>query len=89
MSHTFSGEKKLEKLQVPDVWKKGSRNTLGGKDGGTKLNMNMKIEKKRFKYKFRILNLNTYGNQCRLCKKRVPSYAHYCQHCSYDKGLLN
>ena len=43
------GEKKLGKLAVPDVWKLGARNVVGGKHGGSRVNMNVKLEKKKFR----------------------------------------
>ncbi len=39
-------EKKLTKVIVPDKWKDGARNTVGGKDGGQKIAQNMKLKKK-------------------------------------------
>ena len=44
------GEKKLGKLVVPDVWKVGPRGAAGGKQIGTKINMSLKLEKKKFVY---------------------------------------
>ena len=41
------GEKKLTKLSNPDVWKQGSRNTIGGNDGGVKINENKLLSKKK------------------------------------------
>ena len=43
------GEKKLDKVACPDVWKEGSRNTAGGKDGGRVVGANKLLEKKKFR----------------------------------------
>ncbi len=42
---TTIGEKKLDKIACPDVWKDGSRNT-SGKDGGRTIGGNKLLEKK-------------------------------------------
>ena len=47
---TQLGEKKLDKVITPDVWKDGARNTTGGKDGGRKLATNKLLEKKKYRY---------------------------------------
>ena len=77
-------EKKLKKLATPDVWKKGARNTIGGKHGGIKLGVNKLIEKKRFK--FRKLGGKIAACAGKDCKKKVKDNDKYCNLCAYKAG---
>lgn len=43
------GEKKLDKVAAPDVWKTGARNIMGGKDGGRTVGGNKLLEKKTYR----------------------------------------
>jgi hypothetical protein len=72
-------EKKLDKVITPDVWKSGSRNTTGGKDGGRKLGVNMLLEKKKFAF-------TPYGDKCKKCNKKIQDKFHYCTLCAYENG---
>ncbi|OQR92062.1 hypothetical protein ACHHYP_04080 [Achlya hypogyna] len=72
-------EEKLSKLIVPDKWKDGARNTTGGKDGGRKIAQNSALGKKH--------RFTPMSRACRICKSKVSQNAHYCQDCSYKKGI--
>ncbi|EQC34554.1 cysteine-rich PDZ-binding protein [Saprolegnia diclina VS20] len=72
-------EEKLSKLIVPDKWKDGARNTMGGKDGGRKLATNAALGKKH--------RFTPMSRACRICKSKVAQNAHYCQDCAYKKGI--
>ena len=43
----IEGIAKQDKLSTPDVWRDGSRNTIGGKDGGQKIGVNKYLEKRK------------------------------------------
>jgi hypothetical protein len=92
---TLLGEKKLDKIITPDVWKDGSRNPPPGKDAGKKLNTNKLLEKKKFRYKsllhvkYNKNSFDPYGSKCKLCKCNVPEKQIYCHSCSYSKGKSN
>ncbi|ORZ08378.1 cysteine-rich PDZ-binding protein-like protein [Absidia repens] len=75
--------KKCEKkvgtlLAAPDKWKDGAKNVKEGR----KVNQN-KLLSKSAKLRF-----NPYEAKCKLCKSKVhQEKAHYCQSCSYKKGI--
>ncbi|KAH9099916.1 hypothetical protein Ae201684P_018924 [Aphanomyces euteiches] len=72
-------EAKLSKVIVPDVWKDGARNTNGGKSGGKKIAGNALLGKKN--------RFTPMSRSCRICNTKVAQDAHYCQDCSYKKGI--
>ncbi|KAI8099448.1 PDZ-binding protein [Halteromyces radiatus] len=78
--------KKCEKkvgtlLAAPDKWKEGAKNVKAGQEG-RKINQN-KLLSKSAKIRF-----NPYEAKCKLCKSKVhQEKAHYCQACSYKKGI--
>lgn len=75
-------EKKLSKLATPDVWKKGARNTIGGKDGGIKLGVNKLIKKRKMGYGA----VGSMAQKCCGCKKRLIQKHKYCNLCAYKIG---
>ncbi|KAI9016276.1 PDZ-binding protein [Phycomyces nitens] len=67
-------EKKLVSMAAPDKWKEGSTNSVAG-SSGRKLNQNK-------------LLFNPYESKCKICKAKLHQIkAHYCQACSYKKGI--
>jgi len=75
-------EKKLEKLITPEVRKGDTKTPAIGKEGGRKIGGNMMVEKKKFKY-------DPYTSKCKICSAKIATYAHYCQKCSYVKGICS
>eukprot|EP01067_Filipodium_phascolosomae_P007788 Filipodium_phascolosomae@DN639_c0_g1_i1.p1 len=76
-------EKKLTKIITPDVWKTGSRNVMGGKDGGRKTNENSLLSsKKRFNTRS-----EPYMNKCQYCHSSLYQGGLYCASCAHKKGL--
>ncbi|ORX56839.1 cysteine-rich PDZ-binding protein [Hesseltinella vesiculosa] len=73
-------EKKLTTLAVPDKWKDGAKNVKAGQEG-RKINQNKLIAKGKSRH-------SPYESKCRICKSKViQPKAHYCQNCSFQKGI--
>ena len=68
----------------------GSRNVIGGKDGGRSAQSSgpSQINKLAEKRKERLAAVGgggAMGRQCKICKTRVDMQKHYCNSCAYKK----
>ena len=89
--------KKLTKVIVPDKWKDGARNTIGGKDGGIKVgskstdtnkSSSRLVDRKHTASSSRYNPLAKTIKQCRICKTNLSTQGHYyCQKCAYKQGI--
>jgi len=69
----------MQGLVTPEVWKTGSREQqLGRKAGNTLLSQKRELNRH-----------NPYSSTCKICKKKTPTGHHYCQECSYKKGICS
>ncbi|EGD81782.1 cysteine-rich PDZ-binding protein [Salpingoeca rosetta] len=74
-------EKKLAKLETPDKWKDGARNTNASDKRKIGANKLLKGKKNRF-------NPYEQFHKCKICKVKVhQKHAHYCQGCAYKIGI--
>jgi cysteine-rich PDZ-binding protein len=75
--------KQLNPLIIPDRWKEGARSVAGSAGGAAKtIKTNKALEKKKFANQWIPEDRN-----CRLCKAKVLAHMHYCNNCSYKRGI--
>src|SRR5690606_7173124 len=80
-----AGQKKLDKVICPDVWKDGANNTI--ESGGRKKNENKLLGRNRRKMEPYGKKGSMYTTKCKLCNEGMKTTGHYCQKCAYKKGI--
>lgn len=70
---------RLSRVCVPDKWKDGARNTIGGGIRAGKTNKALAKKSESEKY-------IPQERACRICKSKVQQNMFYCNDCAHKKG---
>lgn len=77
-------QSKLTQLIVPDKWKEGAKNVIGGGGSIKAGKTNKFLEKKKAGAEWL-----PQENICRICKSKVMLKHHYCNDCAHKKGICS